>query len=93
MRPWSASEIVNPGEDPEAGPGLGVSITDGPVDLAENYDGIDRELERFTLTEGDYTDEEDEAIEAWIRALPQASSELFRRKFLRDYQRQTRQER
>lgn len=86
-------QITNPGEDPEGGAGLGASIDPGQVDLSDNYDGSEPQLERFSLPAGIRDPAQDQAIEAWIRALPQSSAELYRRKFLRDYQRQTRQER
>ena len=89
----TGEQLANPGEDPDSGSGLGVSLEPGSLDFSENYDGSEQQLERFTLTEGSSDPKQDAMIETWIKTLPQSSSELYRRKFLRDYQRQTRQER
>ena len=84
---------VNPGDNADRGSGLGVSLDPGQIDLSEQFDGSEPQLEQFPTHEVGETAPDSELIETWIKALPQASSELYRRKFLRDYQRQTRQER
>lgn len=89
----AGEQFANPGENSESSSGLGVSRGPGQVDLSENYTGSEQRLERFAVPGGAVEPAQADIIESWIRALPQASSELYRRKFLRDYQRQTRQER
>jgi len=82
----------NPGDSPQAGFGVGASTQSGPPDLTDDYDGRDPLLESFLLQEGPSENLPDPAIiERWIDSLPQASSELFQRKFLRDYNRQQNQ--
>ncbi len=84
----------NPGDEDQADAGLGASPGSSPLDFVETYDGSDPTLEQFLLRAGESLDARGaEAIESWLEALPDSSSDLFRRKFLRDYQRQIRQER
>lgn len=84
----------NPGDAEQIGAGLGASPDAGTLDPSETYDGSDPQLEQFILRAGETLDQPGaDAIEQWLSALPESSSDLFRRKFLRDFQRQTRQER
>ena len=87
-------ELTNPAEDQQLGPGLGASMQAGQANPFERFDGLEQEMERFTLRSQDAERLPDaEFIERWISALPDTSTELFRRKFLRDFQRQKRQPR
>ena len=64
------------------------------VDPFESFDGLEQELERFILRGRDGDQPPDpEFIERWIKSLPETSTDLYQRKFLRDYQRQRRQPR
>ena len=92
-RSGSASEqSKNPGDSQQAG--FGASSQPGSFDFGDDYDGRDPQLESFNLQEASVEDLPDPAIvERWIESLPQASSELFQRKFLRDYNRQKNQAR
>lgn len=84
----------NPGDEDQAGAGFGATPDASPFDFVESYDGSDPTLEQFILRADESLDARGaEALEAWLRALPESSHDLFRRKFLRDYQRQIRQER
>jgi hypothetical protein len=64
----------------------------GQVDPFKLFDGQDDALQRFVLRaqSGDLTPDP-EFIERWIRSLPETSTDLFRRKFLRDAQLQNQQ--
>ena len=88
-----AQDLNNPGEEPQAGSGLGASAQIGQVIPVEQFDGGEPQLERFSL--GDDIDQAraQMLVERWVKTLPTTSSELFRRKFVRDYQRQRRQSR
>ena len=83
----------NPGDQDESGPGVGASQLGGQFSPDDSYDGRDRELERFELPEGSEDLPDQARIDRWIRELPESSTELFRRKFLRDYERQQQQAR
>ena len=84
----------NPADDDQTDAGFGASQGTSPLDFVESYDGTDPTLEQFLLRADESLDARGaEAIENWLEALPDSSSDLFRRKFLRDYQRQIRQER
>ena len=84
----------NPGDEDQSGAGFGASPGVSPLDFAETYDGSDPTLEQFILQADESLDARGaEALERWLEALPESSNDLFRRKFLRDYQRQIRQER
>ncbi len=84
----------NPGDEDQSGAGFGASPGSAPLDFAETYDGSDPTLEQFILQADESLDARGaEALERWLEALPESSNDLFRRKFLRDYQRQIRQER
>lgn len=90
----AGQELTNPADDQQAGPGLGTSMQSGQVDPFERFDGLEQEMERFVMPEQDAAQLPDsEQLEHWISALPETSTDLLRRKFLRDFQRQQRQER
>jgi Ca-activated chloride channel family protein len=85
---------TNPADDLQLGPGLGASTQSGQVDSIEQFYGLEQELERFALMARSGDDlPQAEFIERWIKTLPAASTDLYRRKFLRDYQRQKQQPR
>jgi hypothetical protein len=80
---------TNPGDDPELGPGLGASNQSGQVDPVERFDGLEQDPGRFDLrAQSGARLPDPEFIERWLNSLPESSTDLFRRKFLRDYQRQ-----
>jgi len=84
----------NPADEQQAGAGLGASTASGSPDPEAPFDGSEQRLEEFILrAAGDREPPDPAVIERWLNSLPDSSSELFRRKFLRDYQRQIRQER
>ncbi len=85
-----ASELqMNPADEQQFGPGFGASQQAGQVDPFERFDGQDPEVERFVLRAQEPARAADaEFMERWISSLPETSGELYRRKFLRDYQRQ-----
>ena len=83
---------TNPAEDIQPGSGLGASMQSTQVDPFESFDGLEQQLERFDIrAQGDDQLPDPEFIERWIKTLPETSTDLYRRKFLRDYQRQKRQ--
>jgi len=85
---------TNPADDFQLGPSLGASSQSGQVDPFEQFDGLEQELDRFVLmAENDDQLPQTEFIERWIKTLPETSTDLYRRKFLRDYQRQKHQAR
>ncbi len=86
-------ELNNPGDEDSQGSGLGASIQSGQQAPFEQYDGREQALERFSLATGIDPAQAEVLVERWVKQLPTASSELFRRKFMRDYQRQNRQPR
>ena len=90
-----ASELqLNPADEQQFGPGFGAAQRGGQVDPFERFDGLDPEAGRFVLRAQEATQAADmEFMERWISSLPETSSELYRRKFLRDYQRQQQQDR
>ena len=90
----AGQESTNPADNQQSGPGLGASIESGQANPIERFDGLEQEMERFALQAQDAGQLPDrQFIERWINALPETSTELFRRKFLRDFQRQKRQPR
>ena len=94
MRIGVAETSTNPGDDPELGPGLGASIQPGgQVDPFERFDGQEEALQRFVLRAQTGEQLDPEFLESWIKSLPETSTDLFRRKFLRDAQRQKLQSR
>ncbi len=86
-------ESNNPGDAQQLEPGFGAASQSGQPNLFERFDGREQQLQRFSLADGINRAQAESLIENWIKNLPAASSELFRRKFLRDYQRQQRQAR
>ena len=90
----AGQSLQNPGDEDQAGAGFGATPDGSPLDFVESYDGSDPTLEQFILRADESLDARGaEALEQWLRALPESSHDLFRRKFLRDYQRQIRHER
>jgi Ca-activated chloride channel family protein len=82
----------NPADDQQPGSGSGDSQEAGQVDPLEHFDGEDLDEERFALrAQGPGQELDMEIIERWISSLPETSNELYRRKFLRDFQRQQQQ--
>ena len=57
------------------------------------FDGSEQAPERFALREGIDQQTAKQIFDRWIQNLPTTSSDLFERKFLRDYQRQQRDSR
>jgi Ca-activated chloride channel family protein len=90
-----ASELqLNPADQQQFGPGFGASQQGGQVDPFERFDGLDPETQRFVpQARGPEPAADTDFMERWISSLPESSSELYRRKFLRDYQRQQQQAR
>ncbi|MDH3449360.1 MAG: VWA domain-containing protein [Gammaproteobacteria bacterium] len=86
-------DLNNPGDEPQAGSGLGASAQIGQVDPVEQFDGGEQQQERFSLSDDIDQARAQMLVERWVKTLPTTSSELFRRKFERDYQRQMRQSR
>ena len=95
MRIGIATELQNnPADDQQPGPGSGANRQSAQVDPLERFDGAEMEQERFVLrAQGPGEVPETEFISRWISSLPETSSELYRRKFLRDFRRQQRQSR
>ena len=95
MRIGIATEVQsNPADDQQPGPGSGDNRQTGQVDPLERFDGEEQDEERFVLrAQSPQQALEMEIIERWISSLPETSSELYRRKFLRDFRRQQRQTR
>ncbi len=83
----------NPGDEQQSESGIGASMPSDQVDPFEHYGDLEQQLERFSLAEGFDQVATQTLVEHWISNLPTASSDLFRRKFLRDYQRQRQQAR
>jgi Ca-activated chloride channel homolog len=84
----------NPADEQQYGPGYGAAQQAGQVDPLERFDGEDLDAERFTLrASSPELAPQQEFIERWISTLPETSSELYRRKFLRDFLRQQQQQR
>ena len=90
----SGQESTNPADDQQSGPGLGASMQSGQIDPIASFDGLEQQMESFVLQEQDAGQlPDEEQINRWINTLPETSTDLFRRKFLRDFQRQKRQPR
>ena len=82
----------NPADEQNQGPGSGAEQLAGQVDPLARFDGEDPAEQRFVLRAR--TEEqmpENAFIEGWINDLPETSTELYRRKFLRDYRQIRRQ--
>jgi len=86
-------EFNNPADQQRQLPGLGASQQYGTLDPFEQFDARERQLERLALDEGIDRVQAEVLLETWIENLPAVSSDLFRRKFSRDYQRQRQQQR
>ena len=86
-------ESNNPGNEQQLEPGFGAALQSGQPSLFERFDGREQQLQRFSLADGINRAQAESLVENWIKNLPSTSSELFRRKFLRDYQRQRKQTR
>jgi len=86
-------EFNNPADQQRQLPGLGASQQYGTLDPFEQFDARERQLERLALDEGIDRAQAEVLLETWIENLPAVSSDLFRRKFSRDYQRQRQQQR
>jgi len=86
-------ESVNPGDEQQLGPGLGASSQSGMIDPFEEYGDGEQRPEDVALLEYLSQPRAQRQVESWISELPVSSSELFKRKFQRDYQRQLRQSR
>ena len=88
----SEQRQTNPADDLQLGPGLGATTNSGQVDPFEHFDGLEQDPERFVLrAQSEEQQRQFEFIERWIETLPETSTDLYRRKFLRDYERQKRQ--
>jgi Ca-activated chloride channel family protein len=88
-----AQAYNNPGDEQQLEPGFGAALQSGPLDPFEQFDGREQQLERFSLGQGIDRAQAEILVKNWIKNLHAASSELFRRKFLRDFQRQQQQSR
>ncbi|MDH3763079.1 MAG: tetratricopeptide repeat protein, partial [Gammaproteobacteria bacterium] len=86
-------QMINPADEQRLEAGFGASIQSGQVDPFEKFDGNEQQPGRFILDEDINQSQVEAFVNNWIEGLPAASSELFRRKFLRDYQRQQQQAR
>jgi Ca-activated chloride channel family protein len=91
----SADDMTrNPADQLHSGPGLGASRQTGQIDSLQRFDGTESDEERFVLhAQGPVQELEMEILEHWITSLPKTASELYRRKFLRDFQHQQQQAR
>jgi len=83
----------NPGDQQQPGPGLGAAMQSGMIDPFEEFSDSEQPPDRSAIMEYLNQPREQRRVESWISELPVSSAELFRRKFLRDYQRQLRQPR
>ena len=82
----------NPADEQTQGPGSGAEQLAGQVDPLARFDGEDPAEQRFVLRARGAEQMPQEAfIEGWISDLPETSTELYRRKFLRDYRQIRRQ--
>ena len=81
-------QLPNPGDQQRLQSGFGAATQLGQLDPFEQFDGREQQLDRFSLSDGITRMQADIFVENWVSKLPAASSDLFRRKFLRDYQRQ-----
>ena len=86
-------EYNNPGDEQQLESGFGAALQSGQIDPFEQFDGREQQIERFSLGQSIDRAQAEILLQNWIRNLPAASSELFRRKFLRDFQRQRQQTR
>jgi Ca-activated chloride channel family protein len=86
-------QSLNPADQQRLAPGLGASSQSGIPNPAEEYSPLQGQTEQIQVGEALDQPRVRSQVEHWIRSLPLTSAELFQRKFLRDYQRQTRQAR
>jgi Ca-activated chloride channel family protein len=89
----SGQVSTNPGDEQQPGPGLGASMQSGMPDPFEEFSEGERPPEISTLVEYLEQPPVQNRVESWISELPVSSSDILRRKFLRDYQRELRQNR
>ena len=89
----AARTSPNPGEQDDSGAGEGASRSGGQFSEDDSYTGRERALDALLQQENSAEAIEQARIEDWINSLPETSTELFRRKFLRDYERQRQQAR
>ena len=90
----SGERTENPADSEQPGPGVGNALQSAEIELLEEFNANDAELEQLVIQEfAGQTLPEAELIDRWIDSLPQASSDLFKRKFQRDYNRQRDQSR
>ncbi len=87
------NETSNPADEQRLESGYGASVQLGQLDPFEQFDGREQQRDRFSLSNGINPIQAQILVESWVSKLPAASSELFRRKFIRDYQRQQQQTR
>ncbi len=86
--------LPNPADSQQATAGLGASGEAGSLAAEDPFDGSEQRLEEFILrATGDREVPDPVLVERWLQSLPESSSELFRRIFMRDYQRQIRGQR
>lgn len=83
----------SPGDQQQLGPGLGASLQSGMVDPFEELSAEAERAEQSAVLEYLSQHAVQQQVESWIIELPVTSSELFQRKFQRDYQRQLKQPR
>ena len=93
MKPVIGNETSNPADEQRLESGYGASVQLGQLDPFEQFDGREQQRDRFSLSNGINPIQAQILVESWVSKLPAASSELFRRKFIRDYQRQQQQTR
>lgn len=86
-------QSLNPADQQRLAPGLGASSQSGTPNPAEEYNPGQVQSEQIQTRADAEQARARSRVENWIRNLPMTSTELFQRKFLRDYQQQTRQER
>ena len=84
---------LNPADQASVEPGLGASLQSGAASRTEEFDPFDPEPDRFAMRDEIEAQRAQTLVEHWIDNLPLSSTELFQRKFLRDHQRQNRQDR
>ena len=82
----------NPADEQNQGPGSGAAQLAGQIDPLTRFDGEDAAEQRFVLRAREAEQMPQSAfIDDWIDSLEETSTELYRRKFLRDYRQQRRQ--
>lgn len=86
-------ELANPADRQQSDSAYGALLQSGNIDPFEQFDGSEQAPDRFALREGIDPQSAQQIFDRWIETLPTTASDLFERKFLRDYQRQRRQPR